>query len=203
LLSTEQFRLFIALTLPDEVKQRIERVQTELRGQLPDKGARWTRREQFHLTLRFLGNVAVDRVEELVESVRSVCETFRPLRLTAARLGFFPESRSPRVLWIGVEDTDNRLGSLWGALNSATLPFTQEPAEKEFTGHVTLSRFNRLHRADTDALVRATAKYDKSVFGEWTADHLELVRSELRPEGARHTVLAELALRQTTANVDE
>jgi 2'-5' RNA ligase len=194
--STEQFRFFIALSLPDGVRNSIERVQADLRRVLPEKAARWTRREQFHLTLRFLGNVAATRVDELVKVTRTACGRFCALRLTAARLGFFPQARSPRVLWVGVKDLDDRLGSLWAALQSATLPFTTEPAEANFTGHITLARLNRLARPQTDDLAKATAKYDKTVFGDWTADRLELVRSELLPQGACHSLLAELPFGQ-------
>lgn len=192
--SPEQFRLFIALSIPNEVKDCIERAQTELRRVIPDKAARWTRQEQFHLTLRFLDTVPVSRVEELVRVAHSACAQFAPLRLTAARIGFFPNARSPRVLWVGVKDQGERLGPLWTALQSATEPFTEEAAEKGFTGHVTLARPNRLDRIQGEALAKAAAKYEDVVFGNWTARHVEIMRSELLPQGARHSVLAELPL---------
>ena len=161
---------------------------------LPGKAARWSRREHFHLTLRFLGNVAMSRVDDLVQAARAACDPFGPLRLTAAGVGFFPDSGAPRVLWVGVKDLDERLRALWSALQSATQLFTAERAEKDFTGHVTLARINRLPRTQAAELAKAAAKYDEIVFGRWIARSVELMRSELLPRRAHHSVLAELSL---------
>src|SRR5579872_179877 len=138
----------------------MEEAQLELIRVLPAKAARWTRREQFHLTLQFLGNVAVPLVEGLVKAVSEACGPFEPLRLSAARIGFFPDPRSPRVLWAGVKDPDEELRVLWAVLQSAAQPYTEEAAEKEFTGHVTLARLSRLPRTQVENLAKAAAKYE-------------------------------------------
>ena len=67
---TEQFRLFIAVTIPEEIKAKIQEAQGELRRALPERAVRWTRREQFHLTMRFLGDVEAARVEALEDMMR-------------------------------------------------------------------------------------------------------------------------------------
>src|SRR5205809_984446 len=100
----ETFRLFIAISVPDKVKDEIEKAQNELRRALPGGSVRWTKREQFHLTLKFLGNVEAPRVEELTESLRRGLEGFAALRLKAEQIGFFPDARRPRVVWAGVQD---------------------------------------------------------------------------------------------------
>jgi RNA 2',3'-cyclic 3'-phosphodiesterase len=192
--STQDFRLFIALTVPDAVKGTIQKAQEELRRVVPEKAARWTRREQFHLTLKFLGNVPASRVEELVELIRLVCEAFPPLRLRAARIGFFPDARFPRVVWVGMSDLQNRLAALCTAVQSATQPFTKEAPESEFTGHVTLARVKRLQREPAKDLARSAGRFENTMFGEWTVDQIELMRSELLMEGARHSLLAALPL---------
>src|SRR5436853_393662 len=99
----ENYRLFIAMTVPDAVKAEIEKAQAELRAALPGV-VRWTKRGQFHLTLRFLGNVPADRVELLTRAVRDVCAGFAALRLRAERIGCFPDLRFPRVIWAWVHD---------------------------------------------------------------------------------------------------
>jgi 2'-5' RNA ligase len=190
----EQFRLFLALSIPDKVKSAIDATQSELRRVVPDRAARWTRREQFHLTLRFLGNVSASRVNPLIDVIRAACEPFAPLRLVAGQMGFFPDRRVPRVLWVGVKDLESRLIPLWSGLQSATQPFAGEPAETDFTGHVTLARLNRPRRVQIEELVKAAGKFENSVFGEWTAEQVELMRSELLPQGARHSLLAALPL---------
>src|ERR1035437_7704374 len=102
--NSEQFRLFIAVTIPEEVKTKIEEAQGKLRRALPERAVHWTRREQFHLTLKFLGDVDAARVEALGEAIRDACQGFGALHLRAERVGFFPDLRYPRVVWVGVKD---------------------------------------------------------------------------------------------------
>ena len=79
------YRVFIALPIPGPVKDEIVRVQDELRNLLPRRCVRFTKREQFHLTLRFLGNVKSQRVEGLINEIRAACREFSVLKLRAER----------------------------------------------------------------------------------------------------------------------
>src|SRR5688572_14114046 len=91
-------RAFIALPIPEAVKAEIGRVQDELRRALPEHCVRWTKREQLHLTLRFLGNVETTCVLELTNAVGAACQGFPALNLRAERIGCFPDLRFPRVV---------------------------------------------------------------------------------------------------------
>lgn len=172
----------------------MEAVQTELRRALPGGTVRWTPREQFHLTLRFLGNVASARVGELESATRQVCVRFPPLAMRAEEVGFFPERGFPRVVWAGIRDEADRLRELQSAIQEATLGFSSEPPERRFTGHVTLGRIKEIRRPQADALTNVVAGLVRTRFGCWTASTVEIVRSELSPAGALHTTLAELPL---------
>ena len=191
---SERFRLFIAVTIPEAIKAKIEEAQAELRCVLPERAIRWTRREQFHLTLRFLGDVDAARVEALAEAVRAACRGFGVLHLRADRLGFFPDLRYPRVVWVGVRDQAEQLPRLQGAVEQATREYTTEAKQGRFTGHVTLARIKGIKRPEAEALGRAAAGMAERLFGQWTACQVELMRSELLPEGARHRSLASVAL---------
>jgi 2'-5' RNA ligase len=150
--------------------------------------------------LRFLGNVSAQQVNELIEIIQAIGRGFSPLHLSAARMGFFPNSRSPRVLWVGVQERDGQLLPLQKALLLATQPFTQERAETDFTGHVTLARFNRLPRMQAEKLARAVSASETRVFGDWSSNQFEVIRSELSSQGARHTTLATLPLGGAESN---
>lgn len=190
----ERFRLFIAVAIPQEVKAKIEAAQSELRRALTGPGVRWTRREQFHLTLKFLGDVDAARVQPLEEAIRAACRGFGPLHMRAERVGFFPDSRPPRVVWAGVRDETDQLPRLQQAVDDATRDFTTEPTEERFTGHITLARIKAIRRPEADALGKAAAGMAERLFGQWPACEVELMRSVLSPQGARHTSLATIAL---------
>jgi 2'-5' RNA ligase len=190
----QAFRLFIALTIPEEVKSEIEKAQAELRRTLPKGGVRWTRREQFHLTLKFLGNVEAQRVEPLADAVRGACQGFGTLDLRAERIGFFPDLRSPRVVWAGVRDQREQLPRLQSVVEAATRNFSAEDSSEKFTGHVTLGRIKTIRRPETEILARLAGGLATRFFGAWTADKIEIIRSQLSPDGAGYTTLATIPL---------
>lgn len=187
-------RLFIALPIPEAVKSEIECVQNELRQVLPEKSVRWTKRGQFHLTLRFLGNVEASRVLELTSVLRDACSSFPALGLRAERIGCFPGLRYPRVVWVWVHDDVQQLGLLQRMTESAVGKFAENGAEKKFTGHVTIGRINGIKRPQTEALAKLAHSMTERRFGEWTATEVKLMRSELSQSGAVHSVLSTFPL---------
>jgi 2'-5' RNA ligase len=189
-----RYRLFIALPVPQAVKHEINLVQERLRRELPERCASWTRPEQWHLTLKFLGNVDAARVGALTDAVRAACERFAPLRLRAERVGCFPGLRKPRVVWVGIHDEGNQLAGLASAVEDAASGFTTEEREGRFTGHITIARIKNFDRRVAERVAKAVESMGQLAFGAWTAEAVELMRSELASDGARHTCLARLPL---------
>lgn len=189
----ETCRVFVAIPLPEHVKDRIGRAQEQLRAALPAKAVRWSRREQFHLTLKFLGRVEARRVDQLIASVRGACAGFGVLQLRAGQIGFFPDARRPRVIWTRVRDEEDRLPLLQRAVEAASAGFTSEAPESAFTGHVTLGRCRMIRGQGEKVRLLAEAMTDE-VFGEWTADRVEIIGSDMQPAGSRYTTLASVPL---------
>ena len=192
--NSNHLRLFVAVQVPDEIKAALERVQGKLRRTVTESGVRWTNPGQMHLTLRFLGSVETERVERLVTELSVACRKFGPLSLRAERIGFFPNDRRPRVLWAGVHDDTNSLTSLQQAVETSVRSFTSEPPEKRFVGHLTLARIKEIGRPEAAALARETAGFTSTCFGHWTADAVELVRSQLSSHGAKYSTVAKIDL---------
>jgi hypothetical protein len=99
----EFLRLFIALPVPAEVRAEIARAQVQLKCCLPPGVVRWVRAEQFHLTLKFLGDIHPTQLDALKKSVAEACAGLLPPALSAKGVGFFPHAQKPRVIWAGVE----------------------------------------------------------------------------------------------------
>ncbi|SPE56409.1 2'-5' RNA ligase [Verrucomicrobia bacterium] len=214
----ESWRLFLAVRVPAAIQAELEKAQAELRQALSDSGrncVRWSPREQFHLTLNFLGNVAASQVPNLMSAVNTVCGVFEPLYLRAEGVGFFPNRGTPRVVWAGVQDRQKLLSGLQQALAAAVQDFcpeaetarnsivrpaaTEKSTVKPFSGHVTLGRGKDLTRREAELLNQKASGMARRFFGEWTADDLAIFRSELSAEGARHTLLARAPFRQPAA----
>lgn len=198
---SEHFRLFVAVTVPEGVIAKMEEAQTELRRVLPQRSVRWARREQFHLTLRFLGDVEAARVEALGEAIRVACRGFGALHLRAERVGFFPDLRYPRVAWVGVQDQAEQLPRLQQTVDAVTESFTTEEKEERFTGHITLARLKGIKRPEAEALGKAASGMVDRLFGQWTAYQIGLMRSELLPQRARHSTIASIALADLPADL--
>jgi len=192
--STEKLRLFVAMPMPEAVRNEISGVQQEMQRLVPRDAVRWTKPEQFHLTLRFLGDVPVERVAALQEAVHAVCRGSPALRLRAQGTGFFPNARSPRVIWAGVNDGERHLVDLQKMLEAVVRLFTKESGTERFAGHVTVGRVKFLKRPEIEKLAEHAQVVKDHLFGEWTANEVELIRSDLLPAGARHTLLAAIRL---------
>jgi RNA 2',3'-cyclic 3'-phosphodiesterase len=191
---TDRLRLFIALPIPESVKTRIVEAQSELRRHLREAPIRWTKPEQLHLTLRFLGNVGVDQCPALTDAVQAACQRFGALTIQAASIGCFPNARSPRVLWAGAGDAHGQLPELRAAINEAVGEFTAEAAEGKFIGHATLGRIQHLRRREAEMLAQLSLGMAARSFGSWEARAVEIMQSELSPQGAQYSTFATIPL---------
>ncbi|HXR04584.1 MAG TPA: RNA 2',3'-cyclic phosphodiesterase [Verrucomicrobiae bacterium] len=184
----------MAIPMPETVRKEIIRTQQELQRLVSPTAIRWTKPEQFHLTLRFLGDVPVERVPALQEAVNTVCSGEPALPLRAQGVGFFPNARSPRVIWTGVNDGEERLAALQKKMEDAVQSFAEQPAAEKFAGHVTLGRVKFLNRPEIEKLAAHARAVKDRLFGAWLANEVEIIQSRLSSAGAEHSLLASIHL---------
>jgi 2'-5' RNA ligase len=188
-ISTGKLRLFVAIPIPERVRNEMMAVQRELKP-LALGDIRWSNAEQLHLTLKFLGNVPANSVEAVKESLAAACAATPPFHLRAEGIGFFPNERQPRVVWVGFEGDKNELTVLQMRVERRLAPFVEKPEAEKFLAHATLGRFQKYRRHKTENLLPRAWALANHVFGEWRVEEIGLFRSELSPEGARHTEVA-------------
>lgn len=177
----ETFRAFVALSLPQQIRDHLARVQRCLVAQ--GALARWVRPESIHLTLKFMGPLAPEKVAAVVAALDPIAGQSAPLQLSALGLGGFPRQKRARVLWMGVGDQSDGLERLQAAV-AARLAALGWPAEKRvFKGHLTLARAKG-RRGFDPTLTRALPHCEPGETVAFRADELVLFRSRLRPEGA-------------------
>lgn len=176
-------RLFVALEISEEIRDAIAALVRELKPL--DDSWKWTRVENLHVTLKFLGEIPFEKLEKFETSLRSVsCEW--PIVVKFRNLGFFPNERRPRVLWAGMESARG-LSSLAKAIEEALAKLGMAREEREFTPHLTLAR-SKEGKVST-RLRDALAKHSTSEFGEMNASAFHLIESKLKSAGAEYTTL--------------
>lgn len=190
----KQLRLFVALETPEDLKARLRALQAELRDRLRGSEISWTKPEQIHLTLRFLGGVSDVSVPELAESLRANLAGMRSFQVRAKGIGCFPGPRRPRVIWVGLSGDLQEMESVQKAVAHACGSFTDEAEEKEFRPHLTIARVKALGPGDGAVLVESCDRWAEEAFGAWTVREVLLYRSVLGAGGAKHTVLASFPL---------
>ena len=182
-------RLFLAITLPAGLRDELARRAGVLRHELPR--ATWVRPESMHLTLHFFGEREPARAAAIAAALRAALEEQQPFTLRTATAGAFPRASRPQVVWLGLDDSSAL--AVLDARVRETLRTLDEPIEdRPFHGHVTLLRCKaRYGREHVDRIARALADLAGI---ELPVREATLFESLLRPEGAKHEVLARLPL---------
>ncbi len=110
--SSETWRVFCAINLPEPVRQLVAGQISELRRLVPEAQASWSRPENIHLTLKFFGELPLAEVENVTIAARRAVDGLAPFEIQVGDTGIFPSHGSPRVLWLGVDDFTGRLAQL-------------------------------------------------------------------------------------------
>lgn len=183
-------RAFIAITLPVELQQALEEVRVRYQ-QLP-VAWRWIPPEYRHLTVRFLGDVPTESIVSVTQAMQQAVAGQPPFTLVGRTLGCFPHPARPRVLWMGLDDTE---GALYDLLQRLELALREREFPREarpLRPHVTLARIRQVPRGDHFKTLLHT--YHDQHFGELPVTALHLFQSQLHREGAVYTLLRSVAL---------
>jgi 2'-5' RNA ligase len=167
-------RLFVALGLPAEAADELDRVVAPLRPGWPQ--LRWTGRDAWHLTLAFLGEVDEKVTARLSRGLAGAAAKRHRLPLSLHGAGAFPKKDRARVLWTGVRDYSDGLTALAGSVGKAARTAGAPPTgrSREYHPHLTLARCRE--PADVRALLDELAGYAGT---PWVAGEIYLIRSHL------------------------
>jgi 2'-5' RNA ligase len=177
-------RLFVAIDLPESVKNSIKSICSGL----PD--ARWVDVRQLHLTLRFIGEVDDGTFDSIKKSLAEITET--RFSITLQGVGYFPPKRAPRVLWIGIEDSET-LTHLADKVEQVLVRGSGiEPERRKFSPHITVARFRETSASKVAGYLARNSTFRTETF---PVDAFYLYSSTLTPKGAIHQREATYALK--------
>lgn len=190
-------RLFVALEVAPEVRERIREVLPDLQKHCP--AARWVRPEGIHVTLKFIGQVEAAQAGAIQESLRRIGSD-QPVEMQFQGLGFFPNKRRPRVLWCGVRASPN-LAELAADIEDALVALAIPKQSHGFVPHLTLARIEeeKVRRNRIDQLLAAAEGLETRSFGLTQQQHFHLYQSLTKPSGAEYRRLESFPFLKGTA----
>lgn len=190
---SQHWRLFIACPLPETLQSAVTQWRQIAQRHLLE-GLRWSPPQQWHLTLRFLGDVPAADLPLLVEALEAACAAQPSFVLSLAGCGCFPSAERPRVFWLGLRGQVDALERLQARVAKETAPWGQKD-DRPFRPHLTLARIRDGSPAAHQGLSRCLSRLPRPPEDPWTVDGLILYRSQLRTDGAVHTALHRCPLR--------
>ena len=176
-------RLFTALDLPEALREQCAALRDP-----GDLDARWSSPRQYHVTLRFIGDVEAARFPQFRDALADL--SVPPVSCKPYGLDVLPSRRTPRVLMVGFQRTDSLL-ILYTAVSEALEALGVDPEDRTYRPHVTLARLNDTAPDTVQAFLRA---HDDRTFSDFTAGAFHLYESTLTPDGAVHERRARLPL---------
>ncbi len=179
--AAERLRLFVAAPIPPSQLRWLDRQLAPLKSTL--RGARWIDPANQHVTLKFLGGVGADLLDDVVAVADRVAQAHAAQEVRFSALGAFPSTRRASVLWAGLVDDAALLERLAGALSEGyeRLGFVAE--KRPFRAHLTVARFKAPARLDALPELAEPAPF--------RVEKVSVYRSRLHPTGARYEVIHE------------
>ena len=187
-------RLFFAVALPDDIIAAIVASQAKIRKPAGEDGIRWTRPEQFHYTLKFLGEQPPARMTKATLAAELIRRSVKPFDLVLAGIGAFPNANRPGTIWLGAASGAESLAELAGKLDRALHHAGFALDNRPLTPHLTLARI-KSYQGEASA-AKALEKLEIGEVGRATVDRFVLMQSNTKPTGSEYTVIQEFKLEE-------
>jgi 2'-5' RNA ligase len=191
----EQVRSFIAIELPDELKLELSQLVAKLKSG-EQSWVKWVDPYNIHLTLKFLGNVAVDMLDDITGALEKAAQGIAPFHLEVKELGVFPNLRRVQVAWVGISGEVDKLAQLQQHIESNLAPLGFAPESRPFVPHLTLARLR------DQALLAERQRFGQLITGTRfeaanaiKVNALSLMRSQLTREGAIYSRISSVGLK--------
>ncbi len=182
-------RCFIAIDIPEAIKEEIGELIEILKKHNVD--VKWVAYKNLHLTIKFLGKTPEDLLSRISESLSNIVLSYNPFCIKIYNVGVFPNRKCPRVIWVGIEDS-NILKSLQMDIEDSMAILRYQREDREFHPHLTIGRVSS-QKGMID-LINELEKFKNRDFGSIEVYNIKLMQSELKPTGAQYVCLREIPL---------
>jgi 2'-5' RNA ligase len=191
----EQVRSFIAIELPGELKKGLTQLQAQLKLSKPPS-VKWVDPYSIHLTLKFLGNIAVARIPEITQAIKEATQGLSTFHLEVKGLGVFPNLRRVQIAWVGISGEVDKLSQLQQRIESNLVPLGFTAESRPFTPHLTLARFrDQVLPDERERFGQLITSTRFETIYAIKVDSINLMRSQLTREGAIYSRLSSVELK--------
>jgi RNA 2',3'-cyclic 3'-phosphodiesterase len=184
-------RIFVAVDLSAEARQRVSEYINDLKREFSDVRVGWEKSEKLHLTLKFLGAIDERTLTELEQGVRKTAAARHSFKLRIKDTGVFPNKKRARILWLGIEFEDESLSELKESLEQETERIGFEREKRRFHPHLTIGRLREPQRSTQLVEKHLEKKYEPVEFG---VSEIVIYESELQPTGSIYKVVSKSGL---------
>ncbi len=174
-------RTFIAVEIQHGLADKIYEFILKSKQQIKSNKISWVKKENLHITLKFLGEASDKEVEVVRDVLNEVVKNFSKFSFFVKDIGVFPNIRNARVIWLGIEDEKNNLSLLSKIINEELLRKGLQKENKDFVSHITIGRIKNL--ANSSEIEKYIHNNLGLNFGENTTEFITFFQSILKPEG--------------------
>ncbi|MCS7202247.1 MAG: RNA 2',3'-cyclic phosphodiesterase [Dictyoglomus sp.] len=174
-------RLFIAIDLPLEIKKELYKIEEDLMKYIP-RGVKWVEMENFHFTIRFLGETEENEIPNIIKIMDEVAKESDSFYISLKEIGAFPNFKNPRVIWIGIEKGYKEMKDLFNKLETRISKLKFKKEDKDFSPHLTLGRIKEKIRWDEKWKINIP-------YLEFFVEEIALFESQLTSQGPIYITL--------------
>jgi len=180
-------RCFIAIEIPETIKKSIVDIIDSLKKSGSD--VKWVSDENIHITMQFLGETEESLIPDIKGALYKILAPYYPFYIKIADVGYFPSGRRPRVIWVGIKESQSLI-NLYKDIAGEMVRFGYQKEERGFTPHLTIGRVKS--NRSMGELLRSLDEFKITDFPDFEVKNVKLMKSELKPSGAKYYSLAEI-----------
>lgn len=187
----DKLRCFIAIDLPDNLKREMVHIQERLK--LWPARVKWIEEKNFHLTIKFLGDVPVNLISQIEEILNGISYQHKSWEVVLSEIGAFPNNRFPKVIWSGIKDSRQGLIKLWEDTEEGLEKLGFEKERRRFSPHLTLGRIKEDQPPGGFREIIEDIKLDNLLF---PINKIKLMKSQLSRTGPEYSCINSFYLQE-------
>jgi 2'-5' RNA ligase len=182
-------RLFIAVDIPESVKNDIYSFAADLFER--DKGIRMVPASNIHVTLKFLGNININKIEKIENAVKITADSFSKFRYRiTGSVNAFPNLKSARVVFMEIGEGGNRISEIYDLLENNLTKIKIRKEGRKFSPHITIARIR-----DKKNIEKLAGSHPEGPSGWMDCHEITLFESQLKPYGAEYSIVGRFSLK--------